>query len=377
MPLDLGLNTKLSRGNLHATSNLLNIAQSFSKAASTYQEHAHMQNAMGRILLAQLNEHASPLRFPEIVNFPQINRVLEIGCGPGNFTQELLQAVKVRHLWLNDLSGTMLQQAVSNLAAQYKVLEGHLPFRTEQKDKSAPLSYGLEVEQKDKLALSSCMQRAEQKDKQDIHPSFVQSPENNNAWSLYNKKQQFCIHSADDMDVVNQNSCYAAHRVDVTLLEGDILQLLQHSQFAQAARFAKMDLVISNAVLQWLPLKQVLNLCASISKTVVFSSFSAGTFSEFSSLGVTGLNYLNLDQIEHILRQSVSDFVLVSQNHRQYFGTIGHLMHHLKSTGVNALGQSPLSAGQLRQLMRQYEQLYHDKRGVYLTWCPYYVVARF
>lgn len=347
MPLDLGLNTKLSRGNLHATSNLLNIAQSFSKAASTYQEHAHMQNAMGRILLAQLNEYASSLRFPEIVNFPQINRVLEIGCGPGNFTQELLQEVKVRHLWLNDLSGAMLQQAVSNLAAQYKVLEVHSPFRTEQKDK------------------------------QDIHPSFVLSPENNNAWSLYNKKHQFCIHSADDMDVVNQNSCYAAHRVDVTLLEGDILQLLQRSQFAQAVQFAKVDLVISNAVLQWLPLKQVLNLCASISKTVVFSSFSAGTFSEFSSLGVTGLNYLDLDQIEFILQQSVSDFVLVSQNHRQYFGSIGHLMHHLKSTGVNALGQSPLSVGQLRQLMRQYEQLYHDKRGVYLTWCPYYVVARF
>lgn len=363
MPYDAGLNSKLSRGNLHDTSNLLNIAQSFSKAASSYQDHAHMQNAMGRILLALLNENANSLRFPEIVNFPQINRVLEIGCGPGNFTQELLQSIKVRHLWLNDLSGAMLQQAVSNLASFYKILENSSPFIIEHKDETAiKLSLGHDFKQKDKQA---------------INTSLVQSPENNLTLSLYNKKQHFCIHSSDNMDVANKNNCYAAHNVDVTILEGDILQLLENSHFSQTAQFAKIDLVISNAVLQWLPLKQVLKLCSSISKTVVFSSFSAGTFSEFSSLGVTGLNYLDLEQIKHILQQSVSDFVLVSKNHRQYFGSVGHLMHHLKSTGVNALGQSPLSAGQLRQLMRKYDQLYHDKRGVYLTWCPYYVVARF
>lgn len=82
------------------------LRRSFSKASNSYAQHAHMQNIMAKELCAYLTKALKDHRLS--------HRVLEIGCGPGNFTKILLDNLEVKELCLNDLSPSMIS---SNLAS--------------------------------------------------------------------------------------------------------------------------------------------------------------------------------------------------------------------------------------------------------------------
>lgn len=81
------------------------IKQRFSKAVTTYDEHASIQK-MIYVELAKTMQQFIPER--------SWNKVLEIGCGTGGFIQEVLKYAEVNTLYLNDLYED--NQVIQNIA---------------------------------------------------------------------------------------------------------------------------------------------------------------------------------------------------------------------------------------------------------------------
>ncbi len=73
------------------------IAHNFSKAVSSYESSASIQQYMGRTLIEGIKDLKA-------------DSVLEIGCGTGSFSELIMDTLKPSELWLNDLSEKMLEQ---------------------------------------------------------------------------------------------------------------------------------------------------------------------------------------------------------------------------------------------------------------------------
>ncbi len=82
------------------------IVKSFSQQAQTYAEHANVQAKSARILAQFLNTNIEKLAE---------GAILELGCGTGIFTEQLLQIFPTRYLTLSDVSNSMLAQCQTNL----------------------------------------------------------------------------------------------------------------------------------------------------------------------------------------------------------------------------------------------------------------------
>ena len=144
---------------------------------------------------------------------------------------------------------------------------------------------------------------------------------------------------------------------------------------------ARYDLVVSNATFQWFAdldaaLTKLKELAAP-SGFLVYSSFLEGTMRELSELLGRGLNYLTPDQARTVLERHCEVLHFCTKTVVQHFDSSFHLLRHFKDTGVNSLGDKPLTPSELRRFMLRYEQRYSDESGaIALTWQPYFVVAR-
>lgn len=377
------------------------LQRSFSRAAPTYEQHAHMQNAMGARLCTLLKSflstrsrlipaltatscHGSPATCNgyrhgsadaaahaaaaysaaaagaaaaacsaaacgeagdkhDMMPMGHAGmRVLEIGCGPGNFTAQLLNNLPVSQLCLNDLSMAMIEHNLQAIAGRQAASEVQLS--------------------KDSL---NCPVLA--------HPelSYVCG----NAMEL----------SAADSDVLEQ----------------------------------PFDLIVSNAAFQWFSsLPDALQHCSVLAKgsssqpgssssqhgsssikssssssqsgmggrqpgssqgatVLAFSSFYEGNFAQIRDMAGLSLDYLTCQQIEQAVAQVAlpGEYEIVFDVQHQYFPGALELFRSLRDTGVTALSSTPLSAGRFRQLLARYEQFYASQKGVCLTWHPYYVIA--
>ena len=366
------------------------LQRSFSRAAPTYEQHAHMQNAMGARLCTLLKSFLSTRSrlipaltatgcqgSPATCNgyshgsadaaahadaadsvysaaaagaaaaacsaaacdeagdkhdmMPMGHagmRVLEIGCGPGNFTAQLLNNLPVSQLCLNDLSMAMIEHNLQAIAGRQAASEAQL-----SKDS---INYPVQA-----------------------HPelSYVCG----NAMEL----------SAADSDVLEQ----------------------------------PFDLIVSNAAFQWFSsLPDALQHCSVLAKgsssqpgssssqsgmgccqsrrskgatVLAFSSFYEGNFAQIRDMAGLSLDYLTCQQIEQAVAQVAlpGEYEIVFDVQHQYFPGALELFRSLRDTGVTALSSTPLSAGRFRQLLARYEQLYASQKGVCLTWHPYYVIA--
>ncbi|TQR72845.1 malonyl-ACP O-methyltransferase BioC [Acinetobacter sp. RF14B] len=76
------------------------IARRFAQAHLSYKQHAVVQNAVAAELIQLLQQHVSQ---------PDFQRVLEIGCGSGLFSQRFMQSYGFEHLFLNDLYAEVQQ----------------------------------------------------------------------------------------------------------------------------------------------------------------------------------------------------------------------------------------------------------------------------
>jgi malonyl-CoA O-methyltransferase len=77
--------------------------QRFDRAAKTYDAHSQVQQELGDSLLALFRRSASP------------KRILEMGCGTGQFSVKLRQKFPNSQLWITDASPRMLAFAKNKL----------------------------------------------------------------------------------------------------------------------------------------------------------------------------------------------------------------------------------------------------------------------
>ncbi len=98
----------------------------------------------------------------------------------------------------------------------------------------------------------------------------------------------------------------------------------------------------------------------------------------FRHLHVTGVNGIALtkEKVIEALERCQLDYQVFFDEELQYFNSSVELFRHLHVTGVNGIAATPLSAGSLRRIMREYEERFTEKMGVRLTWHPYYVIAK-
>ena len=87
------------------------VKKRFSKASLTYQKEALVQKHMGEVLSKKLATYS-------------FSKILEIGCGSGNFSKELLTNFPEASLYLNDLSPKMLELCQEQFKDRAFYIEG-------------------------------------------------------------------------------------------------------------------------------------------------------------------------------------------------------------------------------------------------------------
>ena len=355
--------------------NLSLLKRSFSKAAHTYEQQAYMQNIMAQELCSYLSlalgkdvyspyegklSLSSSAKYPLAAHRAEsliantdtnkkavlvsgaeaavadnalqstalevgsakkeaavFNRVLEIGCGPGNFTKILLHNFKVNELCLNDLSSCMIEK---NLASLHSLQKQDPAFN---------------------IAISAIC---------------------GNALELDNTKQEL----AQPFDILVSNATFQWFH--------DLESSLKH-----LAGFVKnQDIALVNGKSKARVAASAGTAARSGTRggrLIAFSSFYEGNFAQIKKLTGVSLNYLTKEQVIRALDNSTIDYQVYFSSHEQYFESSLALFRHLKDTGVTALSDVPLTASAFKELLRSYQEQYASPKGVCLTWCPYYVVA--
>ena len=355
--------------------NLGLLKRSFSKAAQTYEQQAYMQNIMAQELCSYLSlalgkdvyrpyedklSLSSSAKYPLAAHSTEsliantdtnkkavlvsgaeagvadnalqstalevgsakkeaavFNRVLEIGCGPGNFTKILLHNFKVNELCLNDLSSCMIEK---NLASLHSLQKQDPAFN---------------------IAISAIC---------------------GNALELDNTKQEL----AQPFDILVSNATFQwFHDLESSLkhlagfVKNQDIALVNSKSKARVAASAGTDARSGTRG----------------GRLIAFSSFYEGNFAQIKKLTGVSLNYLTKEQVIRALDNSTIDYQVYFSSHEQYFESSLALFRHLKDTGVTALSDVPLTASAFKELLRSYQEQYASPKGVCLTWCPYYVVA--
>ena len=357
--------------------NLSLLKRSFSKAAHTYEQQAYMQNIMAQELCSYLSlalgkadyslyedklSLSSSAKYPLAAHRAEsliantdtnkkavlvsgaeaavadnalqstalevgsakkeaavFNRVLEIGCGPGNFTKILLHNFKVNELCLNDLSSCMIEK---NLASLHSLQKQDPAFN---------------------IAISAIC---------------------GNALELDNTKQEL----AQPFDILVSNATFQwFHDLESSLkhLAGFVKN--QDIALVNGKSKARVDASASAGT--------GARSGTRGGRLIAFSSFYEGNFAQIKKLTGVSLNYLTKEQVIRALDNSTIDYQVYFSSHEQYFESSLALFRHLKDTGVTALSDVPLTASAFKELLRSYQEQYASPKGVCLTWCPYYVVA--
>lgn len=294
------------------------VEASFSAAAHSYEQAATVQQQMA----LQLATAVAP-----VLRHEGHYRILEIGSGPGNFTQTLLQQINLMaksnaaHVTLdlvcNDLSASLLKLTMSKV-------QQWMPAADAPAARTSAAVAGTEVPAAGAGAGISVL-----------------------------------------------------HCQQVT---GNVLQAQTLEQLHSCGPF---NVIVSNAVFQWFPhldkSLQTLQTLLSPQGYLAFSSFAHGTLAELKAIcgEEHGLRYLSgKEGKEALLAAGLLPCYWAQERVQHYFSSAREVLRHLQHTGVNALSRERFSVREMRALLQRYEERFSHKQGVVLSWCPYMVVAQ-
>lgn len=243
------------------------IAKRFAQAQQSYTQQATAQLQVAQQLNQLIHAH---------VPMQKLQNVLEIGCGSGLFTQQMLQYSELKQVYLNDLYPEVKQYFAQDL------------------------------------------------------------------------RLKWCI--------------------------GDIEQL----ELPQS-----LDGVFSCSALQWMKdlehLSQRIYNALNSDGYFCFASYAEQNLKEIKALTGQGLQYLNCDQVVHLLERVGFD-VLHSeyQGIELYFDHPYAVLKHIKATGVHATAQGfRWTKTSLNQFCQDYQKFRHQESGQYvLTYHPIWIIAR-
>ncbi len=162
------------------------------------------------------------------------------------------------------------------------------------------------------------------------------------------------------------------------------LDLPLHTKFvignAERLRFSKVQLIASNAVFQWFqnPEKTIheLSQCLEINGTLVFSTFGPRTLHDFREIAkISGPTHL-VPAREWKKMLSKSGLKLIefhSEMRLIFFPSTRNLMKNLQQIGAAPLRL--MKPGQLRTIMKTYDERFASSQGIYTGWELYFFSA--
>lgn len=176
--------------------------------------------------------------------------------------------------------------------------------------------------------------------------------------------EDFCIQTHDRL--LNCACNLSAHQ-----LPGDIESLRLPSQ---------LDLVISSSTLQWMvDLKGLFERMAKSLNDdgyLAFSIFCPGTMKEINSITGRGLLYHDKEKLKGIVQENFSIELFTNDTHTLYFPSVRAILRHIQQTGVGGLGRTKWTRSSLQEFEHEYRQRYESEKGLPITYCSNYVIAK-
>ncbi len=139
---------------------------------------------------------------------------------------------------------------------------------------------------------------------------------------------------------------------------------------------SSLDLVVSNATLQWLN-----NLDGFFKKisdhlkpggTFAFTTFGPSNMREISAIEGVGLSYYTLTELELLAGRYFEISVSREEVLRMEFPSPEAMLHHIRQTGVNGLLRRSWTKSRYLHFLDEYRRLFSSEKGVYLTYHPLY-----
>lgn len=142
-----------------------------------------------------------------------------------------------------------------------------------------------------------------------------------------------------------------------------------------------MDLIISNAALQWIFdfESQLKKVHSSLSECGIFafSTFGEKNLNQIKALTKQSLQYYNQSELEKLLQEHFEIIYSHSQTINVEFDTAVDVLKHLKFSGVNSIEETKWSKTDLESFIEKYNNNFKNKDGkMELTYHPMYFIAR-
>ena len=137
-----------------------------------------------------------------------------------------------------------------------------------------------------------------------------------------------------------------------------------------------LDLVVSNATLQWLD--DLDDFFRKISDHLrpggifAFSTFGTSNMREIASIEDVGLSYHSLGELEILASRYFELLSSREEEQRLEFSTPVDVLHHIRKTGVNGLLRRSWTKSRYQHFIAEYQRLFPCEKGVYLTYHPLY-----
>lgn len=139
----------------------------------------------------------------------------------------------------------------------------------------------------------------------------------------------------------------------------------------------KYDLIISNAVFQWLndfeSFIEKLQNNLSENGIVLFTTFGTKNFQEIAKVANISLKYYSMDDLKQILK-SYSIEHIEEDIFEEQFQTTKEMLEHMKKTGVNSISENTWTIKDFKEFNQHYQNIY--KNNVHLTYNPIYVLLK-
>ncbi|HEG5689602.1 TPA: malonyl-ACP O-methyltransferase BioC, partial [Campylobacter jejuni] len=120
----------------------------------------------------------------------------------------------------------------------------------------------------------------------------------------------------------------------------------------------KFDLIVSNATLQWLDLKQIIPSLRDMlnqNGILLLSTFAKQNLKEIKQSTGFGLNYFSLNELEQIFKIYFNEVKITQELVELSFDNALDVFRHLKLSGVNSLGFYPLNKGFLKEFEEKFQ----------------------
>ena len=143
----------------------------------------------------------------------------------------------------------------------------------------------------------------------------------------------------------------------------------------------RYDLIISSSTLQWV--HDLPRLCRKLAAhltpdgVLALALYGRENLREIRAVTGLGLRYMDLEQLMAVVGTEFELRAAEQSRETLWFPDPISVLHHLRATGVNAIGQQRTwTRRQLNGFLAEYGQRFSGPRGVHLTYHPMYIVAR-